>query len=233
MMEDRADESLKTKDIKRAELILCNVGLSWDEIEGKNVLDVGSGESALAQAAAQRSSEAKVSSIDIEVNEKWLEFPWGDRQTPIQADAEKLPFINSTFDYVIMHGSIGLSAIPEAVRVLRPEGELRIYPMAGMVLEYWYISYYLDNEKGLPQEEIVGLLENYDRQIEEANGWLPKEYVDIRKEALDNLTQMQKLEVLDLMAKRHSKQLGLSFSYEVDDPNAREPNALLIYKKGV
>lgn len=230
-MENKTDEELVTQSIKRAELILSNIGLSWDKIESKNILDIGSGQSVLTQAAAHRGSGAKILSVDIELNEKWLEFPWGNRQTPVQADAESLPFKSGFFDYAIMHGSTGFMAIPEAVRVLRPGGEMRMWPIAGRILEYWNVSYYLDKVKGLPRQEIVELLENYDRQIEEADGWIPNEYVALRKEALDNLSQEQKLEVIDLMAKKYSEMLGLQFSYEIKNPKALEPNALLIYKK--
>lgn len=232
-MEDNTNEKVITPNHERAELILNNVGLSWDKIEGKRVLDIGSGESTLAQAGVHRDSTATISSVDVERNEEWLEFPWGNRQTPVQADAENLPFKSGSFDYAIMHGLTGFLAIPEVARVLRHGGEMRMWPMAGKMLEYWNVSYYLDKVKGLPRQEIVDLLENYDRQIEEANGWIPNEYVDLRKEALDNLTQEQKLEVVDLMAKRYSEMLGLQFSYEVKDPKAYEPNALLIYKKEV
>ena len=230
-MEDKTNEIIITPNHERAELILNNVGLSWDKIEGKRVLDIGSGESTLAQAGAHRDSTATISSVDVERNENWLNFPWGKRQTPVQADAEILPFKSGSFDYAIMHGSTGFLAIPEAVRVLRPGGEMRMWPMAGRMLEYWNVSYYLDKVKGLPRQEIVDLLENYDRQIEQADGWIPNEYVALRKEALDNLSQEQKLEVIDLMAKRYSEMLGLKFSYEVKAPDAYEPNALLIYKK--
>jgi len=229
-MEDKDSEKLNGS-MERAEFILNNVGLSWGEIEGKTLLDAGSGEAALAQAVALRSSTARISSVDVERNEDWIGFPWEDRQIPIQAEIENLPFKSSSFDYVIMHCSAEPSAIPETIRVLRPGGELRIWPIAGLELEYWTISYYLDKVKGVPRQKIVDLLEDYDRQIEEANGWIPDEYIDLRKETLDNLTQEQKLEVIDLMAKKYSKMFDLQFSYKVKDSEAREPNALLIYKK--
>ena len=59
-----------------------------------------------------------------------------------------------------------------------------------------------------------------DKLKKQMDGWIPNEYVALRKEALDNLSQEQKLEVIDLMAKRHSEMLELQFSYEVKDPNA-------------
>ncbi len=130
-----------------------------------------------------------------------------------------------------MHGSTGFTAIPEAVRVLRSGGEMRMWPIAGRMLEYWNVSYYLDKVKGMPHQQIVDLLENYDRQIEEADGWIPNAYVALRKEALESLSRDQKLEVIDLMAKKYSEMLGLQFTYKVKDPDVYEPNAILIYKK--
>ncbi len=230
-MEYKPDEKIAIPNLERAEEILGNLDLSWKDIEGKRIIDIGSEESALAQAASHRDSTVTIKSIDIERNEKWLTFPWGQGQVPVQADAEQLPFKSDSFDYAVMHGSTGFTAIPEAVRVLRTGGEMRMWPIAGRMLEYWNVSYYLDKVKGMPHQQIVDLLENYDRQIEEADGWIPNAYVALRKEALDNLSQDQKLEVIDLMAKKYSEVLGLHFTYKVKDPDAYEPNAILIYKK--
>ncbi len=218
-------------DLARAAVILNRLGLSWENIEGKRVLDIGSAEAVLAQAAAYRNSTAAISSIDIKRSEKWSAFLWGNRERPIQGEAERLPFKNDSFDYAIMHGSTGSSAIPEAVRVLRSGGEMRMMPIAGIELEYWNIAYYLDTVQGVSQQEIADVLEKYDRQIEEADGWIPNGYAALRKEALDALSHEQKLEVIDLLARRYSEMLGLQFTYEVNNPDAYEPNAVLIYKK--
>ena len=215
----------------RAEFVLKNVDLSWSDIEQKDILDIGSGESALAQEATRRGSTARITSLDRKVEKNWLGLPGQVKKRLLQAEGEALPFSESSFDYAIMHGSAGSDVIPEAVRVLRPGGELRMAPLAGMLLEYWNISYYLDKVKGRPQQEIVQLLEDFDRRIEEADGWLPNEYVKLRKVALDTLSQPQKIKVIEMMVKRYSQVLNLSFSFKVDDPSAREPNALLIYKK--
>lgn len=106
-----------------------------------------------------------------------------------------------------------------------------MWPIAGRVLEYWNVSYYLNKLKGVSHQQIADLLENYDRQIEEADGWIPNEYITLRKKALDNLSKEQKLEVIGLMAKKYSEMFGLQFTYKVKDPDAYEPNAILIYKK--
>ena len=68
-------------------------------------------------------------------------------------------------------------------------------------------------------------------EIEAADGWRPKEYVDLQHASLDSLSQKQKLEVIDLLVRRYSEMLNLPFSYQVKDPGAHEPNGILSYKK--
>ncbi len=46
--------------LKRADEILGNLNLSWGDLDGKDILDIGSGESALAHTATLRKSSARL-----------------------------------------------------------------------------------------------------------------------------------------------------------------------------
>lgn len=231
-MEHLHTEKTKADYKERAEFILERMDLSWDEIKEKDVIDIGSGTSSIARAADSIDFEVSISSVDFKVSPKWAELPWGDRQPPVQAEAENLPFKDASFDYAIMHASAATpQGISEAARVLREGGELRIYPIAGIMLEFWYIGAYLHEVRGLPEDEINTLLGNFDRQIIEADGWTSKEYNDLKDEALNVLTQEQKLGVIDTMVVKYSELSGIPLSYKVTNPESQEPNALLTYKK--
>lgn len=217
--------------LERADTILGNLGLTCDNLQGKSILDVGSGSSALAHASRLRGLNAKVYSLDLNFQKSWKKLPYGVRSMTVQADAEALPYGDDSFDYVVTHGSVFATEAIDAVRVLRPGGELRIYPVGGHLLEYWYVSYYLDVVKHLDRSRISNMMESFDTQIREADGWIPNEYITLRKEALDSLSTDQKLDVLDLLVQRYSEVTGIPFEFDIKDANAREPNGVLIYKK--
>lgn len=221
-----------TPDFGRADLILSGIGLTWEMLDGKDVLDVGSGSSALMQVAAHSDSTATITSIDSEMQEKWIEFPWKNKHSAIQADADHLPFKEDSFDYVIMNCSAGFTSMPESIRVLRPGGELRITPFASVPMESLNIFYYLYEVKGMDKQEAANLVESFDQQIAQSHGEsTPIEHAELLRESLDNLTQEQKLGVIGVMAERVSEALGVEFSCEVLDPEAHEPKARLIYRK--
>ena len=231
-MEDKKNEASKNINLKRADSILNRIDLSWKDIEGKNVLDIASGDSAIAKAAENIRSTANITSVDLNVSSDWLKFPWQKQQPPIQTNAESLPFKDLSFDYVIMHASpLNSSIVNEADRVLRPGGEIRIYPMGGVLLEYSYIFYYLENYKGISTYESENIIGSFDKQIDAADGRIPTKYYELRDVAENSLTKEDKLEVINTMANQYSSQFGLNFSYKVLDPEEREPSALLIYRK--
>ncbi len=230
-MESVINEAQHLKITERADIILKDLNLSWEEVEGKKVLDIGSGDSALAMASVLNGSHAKISSIDINMHDEWLKFPWQDAPKPVLADSQNLPFANGYFDKVIMHAAGGVQELPEAARVLAPGGEIRVFPIgAGGVIETWTVSYYLDTVKNMPREKITSFLEDYYIFMDENEGFVPEWYKTVRKEAFDNLSQEDKINMIDLYVERASEMSGLNLSYEIKDPDAYEPQGILIYK---
>jgi 2-polyprenyl-3-methyl-5-hydroxy-6-metoxy-1,4-benzoquinol methylase len=105
--------------------------VDFDALPGKDVLDVGCGSGIATQLLAE--AGANVTAIDltswaVETTRKRL-AAFGLEGDVRQADAELLPFPDSSFDLVfswgvIHHSSDMEQALRELVRVLRPGGEL-------------------------------------------------------------------------------------------------------------
>ncbi len=218
--------------INRAETILSNLGLTWGDLKDKKILDMASGPSALAHATSILGIPAKIFSIDIDRQKEWVGLPQDVKSKIVQGDAEKLPFADESFDVVLDHGGMGILGIKEAARTLRMGGQFRMYPIGGQTLEYWTISYYLTEEKGQDPESVQRLIQGFDQQITEADGWIPKEYVSLREEAFTALSPEQKIDVIEMMVDRYAQITEMPpFSYKLKDPMAHEPNGVMIYNK--
>lgn len=225
-------ENVDKKVVDRANHILSDMGLSWESLKGKKVLDAGSGPSALAHAASLLGVDTQIFSTDINRNKKWKDLPGDIKNRIIQADTENLPFADESFDLVIDHASIGVYGIQEADRVLKAGGEFRMYPIGGQTLEYWYISYYLGEVKGQDPQTIQELIQKYDQEISEADGWVPNEYADLLEESLNGLTSDQKIGVIYRLVTRYEELTGIGpLDYKLKDVTAKEPNGVLIYQK--
>jgi SAM-dependent methyltransferase len=129
----------KTQEEKEKEEYLENyleaVGLDWEDLEGKQVLDIGAGLGEFAEKA----KEKHINVISLEAKpELWEDEGMPSKETPyIQGDANQLPFQNNSFDLVISRAAPPILAsskeevkniIEEAERVLKEEGEFRFGP---------------------------------------------------------------------------------------------------------
>lgn len=140
-----SEQLIKEKEIeKRAGEILEDLGLSWENLEGKKVLDVGAG---LAEVA----EEGKKRGVDIVSLEKYPERAKEEGEIPkdisyIQAEAEALPFKDEIFDLVISHGAPPtisqtkgevINITKEVERILKEDGEFRFgpSPLLGIIFE--------------------------------------------------------------------------------------------------
>lgn len=101
--------------------------LDENALDGKKILDVGSNIPLFRGYLEGKYPETKVISIDQEFN----------TSLDVQALAEHLPFQDNSFDLVVAHSSLtGWSIyenieqiLRELIRVLRPNGEIRIGPI--------------------------------------------------------------------------------------------------------
>ncbi len=116
-----------------------------NEIEGKRVLEIGSG--AGAHSALFASKGAIIFSVDITwervlATDNKLGLINGSENMALQADAEELPFPNEHFDIVYSNGVLHHTpntrkAILEVFRVLKPKGKAVIMMYARDSLQYW------------------------------------------------------------------------------------------------
>ncbi len=113
---------------RRALEELNDLGLRMEDMIGKKTLDIGAGDAAIGQAAHRRGID--VVSLDTK--------PPVSQDIPyVIASAEKLPFEDESFDYVISHAGplviapsreIMIKVLQEARRVLKEGGQLRFGP---------------------------------------------------------------------------------------------------------
>ncbi|MBI5644892.1 class I SAM-dependent methyltransferase [Candidatus Kaiserbacteria bacterium] len=115
---------------------LSNLGLSWGELQGKRILDVGAMSAEFENAARRRG--INVISLDKGLDDGEYAPPTDSRF--VVANATKLPFKDESFDYALAHMSVmnyienGYEekylnyvedALREACRVLKPDGQFR------------------------------------------------------------------------------------------------------------
>lgn len=154
--QDEKQEKLLTFTDRGIDKYEKTFGVKIAEWKGKKVLDIGSGETEeFSRQAAKLGVE--VVSVNPELNEQELReklqsVPDLQRRS-VAAKAQNLPFPSDTFDIAIasrsisiyLHGEELITAVREAVRVLKPEGT---FYMSGFIEpreEKWFKSWLKEN----------------------------------------------------------------------------------------
>lgn len=135
-MEDGGRSELVEKrakpTIQEAERILINVGLNFDQLEDKTILDLGSGNRFLERGAKEKGIKASIVSYD---RSRSALLQGIDTKLAVQGEAnEGLPFQDQSFDIVVNNGGpltyrdvedrVG-PVFYDVIRVLKVGGELR------------------------------------------------------------------------------------------------------------
>jgi SAM-dependent methyltransferase len=123
--------------------------IPYDELRGKDVLEIGCGSGVHARLLAE--AGARVTAVDltptaVAMTRRRLELHRLDA-TVLEADAEALPFPEGSFDFVwswgVLHHSQDTScALAEVARVLRPGGRLAFMVYHRNSITFW-VNYVL------------------------------------------------------------------------------------------
>ena len=125
-------QEIKQPELSYAEEYLEELGLTWEKLKGKKVLDLGAGPAGFAAAARKRGIDVISFGDDPEW---WKEHKmWYKNQPYVKGDAFYLPFAADTFDCVVSREAVKYIIknkkdvdvlLPEIARVLKPNGEFR------------------------------------------------------------------------------------------------------------
>lgn len=128
-------QNLEMADERTAATYLNDLGLNWEQLKGKKVLDLGAGLAGFAKAAKKRGVD--VVSLDLHP-EWWVKEGKQPKGTPfVIGNGKQLPFKDETFDMVVGRASVHsmveiqedlVAVIGEAKRVLKSGGEFRFGP---------------------------------------------------------------------------------------------------------
>jgi len=143
-MESFKQMSNAEKIKNRAEKIRNSLGFEWVDLEGRSILDVGSGCGEFVQEARKHGIDAY--GVD-ESHPNELRRPerlgyttneGANNEGLVVGNADSLPFEDDRFDYVSSHASVPLMGRPteesisrhvnEMLRVVKVGGEVRISP---------------------------------------------------------------------------------------------------------
>jgi len=123
--------------------------IPFDELRGKDVLEVGCGSGVHARLLARagaRLTAVDLTSTAVAMTRRRLDLD-GLSGTVVEADAEALPFPDASFDFVwswgVLHHSADTGrALAEVARVLRPGGRLALMVYHRNSITFW-VNYVL------------------------------------------------------------------------------------------
>lgn len=152
---------------RSAEIYLADLGLHWDDLRGKRILDIGAGGAEFATAAERRGVEVvSLDSADASAWEKQL-IKIAKGTLFVIGKAELLPFADQSFDMVISHAAppiimteskqVASAVINEAKRVLKSGGEYR-FGAGNLDANVFRQEKDISNERIGTTEEQIGIL---------------------------------------------------------------------------
>ena len=164
-VEDLAHEAM-------AKAYLMDLGLDWEILKGKKVLDIGAGLAGFAQVAMRRG----IQGYSLDAHPEW----WSEEGTPpsnvpfVAGDGKQLPFMDESFDVIVARAAVHsivevqkdlVAVLSEARRVLKPGGEFRfgpgsinINPLREEEWDRWFklLEKVRNNEEITPEEDAWG-----------------------------------------------------------------------------
>src|SRR3989344_4481862 len=118
-----------------AENYFEDLRLDKENLRDKKILDIGSRESLFAKWAKDQGVSTEVYNLDLHDN-------FLQRQKSVQGAAEKLPFLDESFDLIVSHAAVPnefvldiyprkrtTESINDMLRALKVNGEIRLGPL--------------------------------------------------------------------------------------------------------
>jgi len=216
---------------ENAEMYFKELGLSWQELQGKKVLDLGAGPAKFAQAARARGIDV----ISLDKHPEWWAHTGGPAQDVpyVVGDGLRMPFQEGVFDLVVGRASVHSivndrpqldELVTEVKRVLAPGGEFRFD--TGFVLkeinEAEWKEWNILLEKVLNQEQLTP---EEDARGEELFNRVEEEKKE--DEEFENLTTEERvMKVKDIFLKKLQK-IDPTAKTFLKDPKSNEYYYLL------
>lgn len=194
----KEEEGNKTE--RRSRSILHNLGFeNFDELKGKKVLEIGSGDAEFGLIAKKHGVDITCSDID----NKYQKQAQNSEVDYMVVNALNTPFEDNSFDTILSHGSVPIifnqrgnviDTLKEMKRILKKGGEFRFGPthlVAGALdLETLFLP---GEEKMISKEDNANrrrkrsleILRSFDQNITETvislDGIFPKLYYTMKK----------------------------------------------------
>ncbi len=135
LKEENKDDTENKKMESEITEYIKNLGLSWNALSGKKILEIGSGMGDFGLVAKKKNIDV----VSVDRFPELYKYRGGINKGIkfVKAEAEKLPFTDNSFDYVVSSGAPPtlseskeeyLAQSKELLRVLKVGGELRIFP---------------------------------------------------------------------------------------------------------
>ena len=137
--------------------------INRDNLKGKKVLDIGSGTMRFAKEALEEGIQVYALDPYLKseenINQSFMEK--GGRKYATAARGQQLPYTNQQFDYIFsLYGLMWVPnqedlelSVKEACRVLKPGGEIRIYPLLSDQLSIKLRNWLQENKYVIEHEE--------------------------------------------------------------------------------
>ena len=169
--------------------------IPFDQLAGKRVLEIGCGmglHTSLMAAAGADVTAVDLTPTAVQATKKRLALK-GLTANVIEADAEKLPFADASFDFVWSWGVIHHSAhtgriVKEISRVLAPDGEVRVmvynresgWAMGVLVRDHWFKGGFL---KRTYEETLYKLSDGFTARF-----YVQEQFEDLFRTFFDNVS---------------------------------------------
>jgi ubiquinone/menaquinone biosynthesis C-methylase UbiE len=226
MAEKNTEELYKENCIRRANRMLANLGLTWEDFKGKTVLDAGSGDSFLAAAAKFLNINTNIASLDINplISDQ---LPLQTRQQIIKGRVQELPFSNNSFDLVVSSGVGDTSIFPDGSRIIKSGGSVRSGPLTGFLVEM--VETLLIKYKGIDEENVFNFIDQIIGKAKQDDNTIDR-YYELSREAEKSLSGEDKMEAIDKYRSTLQHILGMPLTTNIISLEGF-PIVSLVYEK--